>query len=375
MRRLAIAGLPTYLLLVALSASTVQGAECAPVAAAFSPGEWIARGINIYRESSDDLTTAVVVGDGGFRLTIDPSGNASGLFHLNGSGAVQSFREGDDGGMDVAWSVDADLSGNGTTVVVHGTKHYSFSGVVDSNPSGDGDEWSGSGSDLWGFGNDVDQDYRSTFSPSEANCNTVFGSLDGPVRYGADSTALFLAVRVPGTSMPDVDIEAELVAILEAAEEVLSMDPIDTDILARFVQDVMAFNGLIASLEYCDFGEQGAGPAWEMLRSVLIHTADRFLGAAASGAYSTVDVVDAMSMLLQGGLLGWRGDECLEPTDDDARSDLFVRFEDILLARLEQAWEIPDQMTRQSEIQVIAGAAYQFGLQRVIAALEGTPDA
>jgi hypothetical protein len=117
-----------------------------------------------------------------------------------------------------------------------------------------------------------------------------------------------------------------------------------------------------------------AGPIWQMLRSVLINAGTRFFQAALAGAYSTRDVILTLTTVLQGGALGWRGEECLEPTQAEDTDGILVLAEDVLLERLAQAWEIGDVGKRNAEIAQIAAAAYQFGMPRLIAALEGRPE-
>jgi hypothetical protein len=376
-RRVQVGGLGA--LAVALAALTATSPvlaadDCEPLAAAFGPGDWVARGIQIFKVDEDDRSTAIVEGEGGFRLSISPTGDASGSFSLAGTGLVKSFVEGDKSGLEVQWMTTGKLSGNGTVVRADGTRELAISGQIDSNPNGDGDEWSGTGQELWSFGNETSTDYHGSFSPSAANCNTVFGSLTGPVAFGSatDGDSYFVAVRV-GSVPSDVDIEGQLVELLDRAQEVLAMDPLDADILGRFVDDLVAFDALLVSLEYCDVLQANVGPIWAMLRSTLIHAAIEYLEAALGGAYATYDVISVMTAISQGGTLGWRGPDCLEPSYRDDTDRIATLFEDVMLNRLELAWEIPDPNERTAEISRIAAAAYQFGLGRVIAALEGNP--
>jgi len=85
-------------------------------------------------------------------------------------------------------------------------------------------------------------------------------------------------------------------------------------------------------------------------------------------------VISVMAAILQGGTMGWRGPDCLEPQYSDDTEALSYLFEDVILNRLELAWAIEDPLERAAEMERIAAAAYQFGLQRVIAALEGRPE-
>jgi hypothetical protein len=368
-----IAGLA--LAAVTATSPVLAAADCVPTAAVFPPGTWVAHGIQIHKESSDDRSTTVIQGSGGFHLTVSEYGEASGSMSLVGTGYSQSWIEGDDSSQQVDFLVDAQLSGTGARIWADGEMALEFSGVIDSNPNGDGDSYSGSGSDLFGYGNETSIEYHRSFAPSAASCNTVFGSLDGAVEYGAEGGSdqtFFLAARV-GKAPSNVDIEGQLVEILDAAEEVLAMDPVDDEILARFVYDVIAFDSLLTSLEACDFADMPSlSPAWGMLRTVLIQTADRFLDTALGGAYTTRDVIGVMAIVLQGGTLGWRGDDCIQPSaSDEDGASLFVKFEDVLLARLELAASDIVHPEAKDEVQEIAAAAYQFGLPRLIAALEG----
>lgn len=361
---------------VLTAASPVLAAadDCEPLAAAFGPGDWVAHGIQIFKVDEDDHSTVIVEGEGGFRLSISPTGEAHGSFSLTGTGLAKSFVEDDKSGLEVQWMTTGKLSGNGTVVRADGTKELAISGQIDSNPNGDGDAWSGSGNEFWGFGNETSMDYHGSFSPTAANCNTVFGSLDGPVAFGSASggDSYFVAVRV-GSVPSDVDIEGQLVELLDRAQEVLAMDPLDADILGRFVDDLVAFDALLVSLEYCDVLQANVGPIWAMLRSTLIHAANEYLEAALGGAYATYDVISVMTAISQGGTLGWRGPDCLEPSYRDDTDRIATLFEDVMLNRLEIAWSIPDALERTAEISRIAAAAYQFGLTQVIAALEGHP--
>ena len=377
-RRAQAGGLGAFAIgLVMLTAASpvLAAGDCDPVAAAFSPGRWSARGIQISKIDHDDRSVVIIEGDGGFTLSISETGDAAGTFSLAGTGMSKSFAANDESGLEVQWMTTGKLSGNGTVVRADGTRDLAISGQIDSNPNGVGDEWSGTGQELWGFGNETTTEYHGTFSPSAANCNTVFGSLRGPVAFGAANggDSLFMAVRV-GSIPDDIDIEGQLVELLDRAQEVLQGDTPDPEILNRFVQDLLAFDALLVSLEYCDALQANVGPIWGMLRATMIHAAHQFLTAAYADAYSTRDVVFTMTSVIQGGTMGWRGPECLEPQEfaDDAEA-LLVQFEDVLLKRLEYAWLIDDSQAaeRLGELAQIAAAAYQFGLGRVIAAMEG----
>ncbi|MCI0346938.1 MAG: hypothetical protein L0221_16090, partial [Chloroflexi bacterium] len=183
------------------------------------------------------------------------------------------------------------------------------------------------------------------------------------------SESFFLAFRRGGTHPPEVDVQGQLAELMAEAQFVMNMDPVDTDVLARFVLDMLQFESLLASLEACDVYREGnLGPAWAMLQSVMFNTIRVFLVAAESGAYTTRDVIRTIAIWIQGGSLGWRADDCLAPnTSSDGAMDLFVKFEDVLLER----YEVAQGAGETTEMQMIAAAAYQYGLPRVIAAVEG----
>jgi hypothetical protein len=104
-----------------------------------------------------------------------------------------------------------------------------------------------------------------------------------------------------------------------------------------------------------------------MLQSVMFNTIGS-PNAADSGAYSTRDVITAIGIWIQGGSLGWRASDCLDiNASSDGAMDLFVKFEDVLLKR----YEIAAEYGVTQEMNQIAAAAYQYGLPRVIAAVEG----
>jgi hypothetical protein len=246
-------------------------------------------------------------------------------------------------------------------------------GVIDVDHGSDG---AADGNDLYGFGNEFTLPFSTRFSPSAANCSAVFGSLNGPVEYGTETdgdASYFMAVRA-GSAPGSVDVQGQLAELLDEAGFVLNMDPLYTDVLRRFVGDMLAFESMLASLEACDPAQElDMGPAWDMLQSVTFNTVRTFLDAAGRGAYTTRDVIDVLGVWLQGGSLGWRAAECLDVnTDLEGALDLFVIFEDVLLDRLGQLSDAPDgDHDAATDRAAIAAAAYQYGLQRVIAALEG----
>jgi hypothetical protein len=105
-----------------------------------------------------------------------------------------------------------------------------------------------------------------------------------------------------------------------------------------------------------------------MLRSVSLNAMRTFLSQAEAGEYGTYTVIRAMTMFLQGGLLGWRGGEgCVTPTSDEFVHEQFVRFEDLLLAR----WADAVESGNNADMRAIAYAAVQFGFPRLLAATQG----
>ena len=362
----------TWGLAVLMGAQPVAAEACVPTAAAFPPGQWVARGIVVRSVDSDELSTQVIAAEGGFALTVDEFGDVSGTFSLAGQGFAQSWREHDDSAATATYLKTGDLGGTATRIEITGQTEVEIDGVVDVAPNHDGDPVNQSGQDLFGFGNTFTLPYTASFSPSAAGCTAVFGSLAGPVEYGTDSAgteSYFMAVRVGSAAAP-VDVQGQLAALLERAEVVLNMDPVDADILGRFVDDMLAFEALLASLESCDPGsELDMGPAWAMLRSVMLHTVRTFLDAAANEAYTSREVVRTLGLWLQGGSLGWRAADCLEANlFDDGSLELTARFEDVLLARYAAA----RQVNATAEVALIAAAAYQYGLPRLMAAVEGS---
>jgi len=350
----------------------VLAENCIPTAGAFPPGHWIARGITIRAEDKDELSVTVINALGGFDLTIDDTGSASGSLSMAGDGYSQSWIEHDDSSSHASFVKTGELSGTGTLIQVDGTMTVHMEGAIDVAPTSDGDPYSGSGSDLIPFENEFEKEFTGQFSPSQATCNEVFGSLGGPVQYGTEydgNESYFLAFRAGGTHPEEVDVQGRLAELLEDAQFVMNMDPVDTDVLARFVFDMLAFESLLASLETCDVYREGdLGAAWAMVQSVMFNTIRMLLNAAELGAYSTRDVITAIGIWIQGGSLGWRADDCLSPnTSSDGAMDLFVMFEDVLLKR----YEIASEYHVTQEMNQIAAAAYQYGLPRVIAAVEG----
>jgi hypothetical protein len=361
---------------MAITLALVVGVEgtlaesCVPTVGAFPPGDWAAKAIQLHITDTDDLSTLVMDGVGGFQLHVSDSGSATGTYQMSGQGYAQSFAENDESSSQASWRTDATLDGTATTITMEGETAWAMSGEIDVHTADGGpDPFSAGGQDLFGFENEFIRPFTGQFSPSAANCNTVFGSLAGPVEYGvADSSQpVFLAYRTSGKPH-DADVQGQLAELMADAQFVLNMDPVDTDVLAQFVLDMISFDSLLASLESCDPGDELAmGATWQMLQSVMLNTIRTFLNAADIGAYSTTAVIGVIGVWAQGGGLGWRADDCLAVNDSDEPAlDLLVKWEDVLLERLEIALTGPAL----SEIAQIRVAAYQYGLPRVIAALE-----
>jgi len=66
LRRAAAVGPAAVLLAIVTTVQPVMGETCVPTVAAFPPGHWVARGITVRSEISDDRSTTVVAGIGGF---------------------------------------------------------------------------------------------------------------------------------------------------------------------------------------------------------------------------------------------------------------------------------------------------------------------
>jgi hypothetical protein len=342
--------------------------ECVPTVAAFPVGHWIASGITMNADAVDNLSALVITETGGFGVTVDEVGGVSGTYSMVGEGALEMLGS-DEGTAEASWITNGQLSGTASVIQIDGETDMHIEDVVDVEPNFDDDQWNPSGKDEYGFKNDFTRPFSKQFSPSQANCNQVFGALDGPVQYGTNAQqSFFIAVRV-GATAKQIDVQGRLAELIEEAQAVLNMDPVDTDVLARFVLDMLQFEALLASLESCDVGnELDMGAAWGMLQSVMFNTMHHLLDAAAKGAYQTRDVITAVGMWIQGGSLGWRGDDCLNVSDSsEGAMELLVQFEDILLAR----YEIAKDAGVTLEMSQIAAAAYQYGLPRVIAAVEG----
>jgi hypothetical protein len=356
---------------LAVTAQPVMADGCIPTVAGFPPGHWIARGITVRGELSDAWSTSVVTGTGGFDLTVARTGEASGTMSLVGDGYTQSFVEGDDSSSTASYIKTGNLSGSATHIEVNGTIDLQMEGVIDVEPGHDGDLVNPSGQDLFGFENDIQVPFSSELLASAASCTTVFGSLTGPAEYGVqDETdeAIFLAVRADDVPA-EVDLQGQLQALLDEARDVLNTRPVNLDALGAYVRHALAFEALLASMEACDPGsELGIDGPWALLQSTLYNTIGVLLQEAGAGNVSTHDLITAIAVWTQGGSLGWRDDDCLavDPVND-AAFDRLIQFEELLVGRYHAAHEVGDR----AEMAEIAAAGYQYGLPRVIAAVEG----
>ena len=354
----------TALLTFLTAAQAALAEDCIPATAAFPPGHWVASGISITREDSDELSALVTTESGAFGVDVDQGGGVTGTFSMVGEGTLEMIGS-DEGYANATWLKTGNITGTASLLQVDGEVDLQIEGGIDVSPSHSDDPIKPGGQDVYDFENNITRPFSFQFSPSAANCNQVLGSLDGPVEYNSEAPqSFFLAFRT-GARAGEVDVQGQLAELMEQADLVLNMDPVDTDVLAQFVFDMLAFESLLASLESCDKGnELDMGAAWSMLQSLMFNTMHHFLNAADAGAYTTRDVITAVGIWLQGGSLGWRNGDCISPNGaSDGAMDLWIKFEDVLLERLEMASD-----TERSQI---AAAAYQYGLPRVIAALEG----
>ena len=82
-----------------------------------------------------------------------------------------------------------------------------------------------------------------------------------------------------------------------------------------------------------------------------------------------------MAAIFQGAVLGWRGSDCLDTYEGDPSASLMSEFEDVLMVRLEAVIDkAAFDPAAQREVDMIAAAAYQYGMSRVQARLEGKID-
>jgi hypothetical protein len=358
--------------------------DCNPTEGVFSPGRWRSDSLEMSGTVRDDISTLVTYGSGSFALTINEYGEASGGLSIEGVAGAVSNSELNQDSMTAQYTVDATLEGTGSRVFAQGEMTTQMSGSIDVRGA-DGysflEEEEGTKEDF-AFGNTFTVPWSTTISPTASNCNQAYGTFGGSLLHGDDGMVnqftddvqtIWYAFK-SGKSQEVHDIESEFVELMDDAERILNMDPIDTDVLAQFIKDVLSFDSLLASAEYCDKVDLGGlapgNPAYYMLRSVMFNVMYTFLNAADKGAYETQDVITLATMFLQSASLGWRGPsgDCLEPNvNEDAALDIFTRVEDVLIERYRQAVEAGDQ----KDIDAIVAAAYHFMMPRLLEEVNG----
>jgi hypothetical protein len=364
----AIASIPTAALLATVVTATPVLADCAPLNAAFPPGTWKGHVSNISTQSFDGLSVAVTDGFGGFDLLVDHDGTIEGAFSFQAVGYADMADLGDEGSSAAEWLIAAEAGGTPTLITLDGEMEMAVETVIDVHYGAGEDPFAHDGQDLYG------QAFRNTYAwtselePRTQDCMSVSGEMTTPVGFDEDTVAWY-AVRTDRVRGRIANLEEQLVDLVDQAERVVDMQPFDAWVFSQFLYDMLRFDGLLNSLEGCNPDRVATvGPAWDMLQSISRHTMYLFLGQAEAGEYATRDVVRAMSMFLQGGLLGWRGSEsCITPTSDEFVHDQFVRFEDLLLAR----WEAAVEAGNNADMRSIAFAAVQFGFPRLLAATQG----
>jgi hypothetical protein len=322
--RASLASIPTAALLAVTVTATPVLADCTAVNAAFPPGGWSGHVANIATQSDDGLSVAVT----------DATGGSPTLVTLDGE-AVMAVE---------------------TIIDVH-------------TSTGGPDPYSGTGQDLYDHRFETTSAWASELEPRTQDCRSVSGEMTAPVGFDTD-TVEWYAVRMDGLAKARIDgLEEQLVNLLDQAERILGGPEFDAWVFSQFLYDMLRFDGLLNSLEGCNPDNVHTyGPAWDLLQSVSLNTMRTFLVQAEAGEYATRDVVRAMSMFLQSGVLGWRGsDGCVAPTSDETAHDLFTRFEDLLITRWHAAVEAGDN----AAMTAIWTAAVHFGFPRLHAAMNG----
>ncbi len=111
-------------------------------------------------------------------------------------------------------------------------------------------------------------------------------------------------------------------------------------------------------------GEAFAGdyPGHAFLAEVTQGVLMEFLMLARQGTYTTREIIEAMTAGVAGGGLTSVSVGCAAELEDDLGETLFRTFEDLLLERLQDAWDAGDQR----QVNDIRAAAYQFGLERIM---------
>ena len=110
-----LGALAIVLAMLTVASPVLAAGECVPPSVAFSPGRWIAHGITIRTDSTDDISTMRIRGTGGFNLTISDVGEASGSISLAGTGRGRAIGTNDGSGINVDWVTSGSLSGPGCT--------------------------------------------------------------------------------------------------------------------------------------------------------------------------------------------------------------------------------------------------------------------
>jgi len=359
--------------------------DCNPTQGVFSPGRWRSESVEMSGQVRDGLSTLVTHGTGSFVINVDDRGEASGALSMEGVAGAASDSELNNDWMTAQYVVDATLDGTGARVEATGEMTTQMSGSIDTRGA-DGysflEEEEGAKEDH-AFGNTFTVPWSTTIAPTASNCNQAYGTFGGgsvlhdengmESQYTDTVNTIWYAFK-SGKSEGIHDIESQFVELMDDAEYVLNMDPLETDVLSQFIKDVLAFDSVLASAEYCekvDLGGLAPGnPAYNMLQSVMFNVMHTFLGTADKGAYTTQDVIYVATMFLQSTALGWRGasGECLEPNQyDDTAHDIFVKVEDVLIERYHLAVEAGDQ----KEIDAIVAAAYHFMMPRLLAEVNG----
>lgn len=368
--RATLASIPMAAFLSAVVTATPVLADCTAVNAAFPPGGWNGRVANLATQDVDDLTVAVTDGWGSFQLVVGNTGEVEGTFRFEATGYADMTDLLDEGGSSAQYVFEAAAGGTPTLVTLDGEATMAVETIIDVHTSEEGpDPYSGVGQDLYGQAFESTSEWSSELEPRTQDCRSVSGEMTAPVGFDTD-TVEWYAVRMDGLTKARIDgLEEQLVNLLDQAERVLNLHPFDAWVFSQFLYDMLRFDGVVNSLEGCNPDNVHTyGPAWDMLQSVALNTMRTFLVQAEAGEYATRDVVRAMSMFLQSGVLGWRGSEgCIVPTSDENAHDLFVRFEDLLIARWVQAIEGGDNAAQTA----IWLASVHFGFPRLQATING----
>jgi hypothetical protein len=368
--RASVASIPTAALLAVTVTATPVLADCTAVNAAFPPGGWSGHVANISTQSDDGLSVAVTDATGGFDLVVSQTGEVEGAFSFEGTGHADMAGELDEGSSAAQWRFTAQAGGSPTLVTLDGEAVMAVETIIDVHTSTGGpDPYSGTGQDLYDHRFETTSAWASELEPRTQDCRSVSGEMTAPVGFDTD-TVEWYAVRMDGLAKARIDgLEEQLVNLLDQAERILGGPEFDAWVFSQFLYDMLRFDGLLNSLEGCNPDNVHTyGPAWDLLQSVSLNTMRTFLVQAEAGEYATRDVVRAMSMFLQSGVLGWRGsDGCVAPTSDETAHDLFTRFEDLLITRWHAAVEAGDN----AAMTAIWTAAVHFGFPRLHAAMNG----